>query len=79
MNDRCLGAYTGPTPPVGYVGYVNISLVGDAVAITVRPQSEDGSGTAVTSIPVVEALPMLEHVVCQLEALTARQKGTPDE
>jgi hypothetical protein len=75
MTRQYLAAYTGPTPSTGYVGYVNISLAEDDVVVTVRPESKDGGGAAVTSIPVVEALPMLEHVVCQLKALAIRQIG----
>lgn len=63
-----LAAYTGPTPPTGYVGYVNLSLGEDGVCITVRPESADGSGTACHTIPVTEAVAMLEEALTALRA-----------
>lgn len=55
MMSECLAAFTPATPTTGYVGYVNISREVDTVIITVRPESADGSGTAVLRLPVSEA------------------------
>ncbi len=67
MTKKYLGAYTGPTPPTGYVGYVNISLSDAGVVFTVRPESELGCGTAATTVPVKDAILMLETVLRHLQ------------
>ena len=62
-----LAAYTGPTPPTGYVGYVNLTEVDNGVRITVRPESADGMETATLVIPKDAAVQLLSEA---LEALT---------
>lgn len=61
-----LAAYTGPTPPTGYVGYVNLSRVESGVRITVRPESADGSGTAELVIPECAAVALLAEASAAL-------------
>jgi len=61
-----LAAYTGPTPPTGYVGYVNLTLRDGAVVFTVRSQNADGSGTASYGVPIEGARAMLQHALRQL-------------
>lgn len=62
----CLSAYTGPTPATGYVGYVNFSLTDHGVRITVRPESRDGSGTAILTIPVDAARKLFASTLDEL-------------
>lgn len=33
-------AWTGPTPDEGYVGFINIALVGQNVRVRIRPESK---------------------------------------
>ena len=69
-----LAAYTPPSPPTGYVSYVNISLCDEGVRITVRPESADGGGTASMTLPVEEAERLLEAAVAALRGDLLRRR-----
>lgn len=64
-----LAAYTGPTPDVGYVGYLNVGLGDKGVIITVRPESADGSGSARVTIPVDAAKVAFEEALAALHGV----------
>ena len=66
-----LSAYTGQTPATGYVGYVNFTQDGDQVRITVRPESADGSGTVVLSVPATEFRRMCVDALSSLDGGSA--------
>lgn len=66
MPDKLLAAYTGLSPENGYVSFVNISLAGDRVTFTVRPESEDGTGTVECSVPRAAAAELLEEAFAVL-------------
>lgn len=55
-----IAAYTGPSPAIGYVGYINISRVETGIRITVRPESADGSGTVSLILPDDEAVKLFD-------------------
>lgn len=74
-----LAAYTGPSPETGYVGYINFSLRGGEVVVTVRPESADGSGTANISIPIEDAKAFLTEARAALEGAEAPQSPIPLE
>lgn len=60
MNEQPQFAYTGPTPPSGYVGYVNITETadGERVRFLVRSQGE-APVTAAYEVPKSEAVALL--------------------
>lgn len=64
-----LTAYTGPTPDTGYVGYLNVSRSDECVTVTVRPESDDGSGTACVTIPVEAAKTSFAEALAGLEGV----------
>ena len=62
-------AYTGPTPEVGQVGFVNIQETDTGVRITVRAQG-DYSNAVYYEIPIGEAIQLFGNA---LEALCDRE------
>ena len=42
MTDKYF-AYTGPTPPTGYVGYINVQETAAGIKFTVRSEGENPS------------------------------------
>lgn len=55
-------AYTGPTPPTGYVGYVNIQETDAGIKFTVRSEGENPV-TASYEIPISDAVHLLADAV----------------
>lgn len=67
-------AWTGPSPDEGYVGYINIAMVGENVRVCVRPESKpDCAATVELMIPRDDAFNLFMTVVRHLI------HGDPDE
>lgn len=58
MSEKPQFAFTGPTPAIGYVGYVNIQETDTGVRFTVRSEGENPV-TGVYEVPKSEAVALL--------------------
>ena len=55
MIGKTIAAYTGPTPDIGFVAYINIAEANVGVKISIRSASEDGQEYAHIVMPKGEA------------------------
>ena len=67
MQSDFTEAWTGPTPDEGYVGFINIALVGESVRVRIRPESKpDCAETVELLIPRDDAFNLFMTVVRHL-------------
>lgn len=51
MNTKNIYAYTGPTPKIGYVGYINITQHDDGIRLIVRSEGQHAGLGCITLAP----------------------------
>lgn len=71
MTEHAQAAYTGPSPPTGYVGFINIMKTDDGVRFSVRSEGEVPN-SAQYEIPQDHAVKLLEGALLNL---TGRPAG----
>lgn len=59
-------AFTGPSPAVGYVGFINIMKTDTGVRFSVRSEAEN-SVQATYEIPLADAITLLEGALIGLK------------